>query len=143
MSNAITAIDIDPCDHYYSAHVVRRAHGFLGDAPAGTIEILCADCGALTGTLPASMTLAEADEYAGLSQDIGFAWESYGETVAQHRSESAAYGDSWPGAQVEIANMRQAIERSEARLDHLASVHGLLAWHGPVAPVVYSDDEPF
>ncbi len=140
MSNAT---DIDTCDHYYAGHVVRIAHGFLGDAPQGTIEILCSDCGAQTGTLPSTMTLREADEYAGLSQDIGFAWESYGETVAQHRGETAQFGDSWPGAQVEIANMRQAIERSERRLDHLASVHGLLAVHGPALPPVYDADEPF
>ena len=88
--------DIDACDHYYSAATVRLV--------VGLIEVLCASCGAVTGTLPATMTLAEADEYAGLSQDIGFAWESYGETVAQYRGECAHYGDAWPGAAIEVAN---------------------------------------
>lgn len=146
MSNAITTIltaVADLCDHYYSGHVVRRAHGFLGDAPAGTIEVLCADCGALTGTLPASLTLAEADERTGLAQSIDFGWESYGETVAQMRGEMAQFGDAWPGAQVEVAAIRRRLDEAEARLFHLDSVHGLLAVHGPALPPVWSDDEPF
>lgn len=34
------------CDHVGTDRVTRTAHGYLGDAPAGTIEILCGACGA-------------------------------------------------------------------------------------------------
>jgi hypothetical protein len=37
---------IEVCTHPAARRITRVAHGFLGDAPAGTIEILCADCGA-------------------------------------------------------------------------------------------------
>lgn len=37
--------DTDLCDHEGEGRVVRRAHGCLGDAPAGTLQTLCAGCG--------------------------------------------------------------------------------------------------
>jgi hypothetical protein len=35
-----------PCDHPAARRIERVAHGFLNDAPAGTVEVLCGDCGA-------------------------------------------------------------------------------------------------
>jgi hypothetical protein len=40
---------------------------------------------------------------------IGYALESYGETLSQHHAETAQFGDSWPGAQVELRERREAI----------------------------------
>lgn len=38
------ASEIEPCDH--SGETVQRvAHGYLGDAPRGTVQTLCVDCG--------------------------------------------------------------------------------------------------
>lgn len=44
MTNPITT-DLDLCDHIGTERHVRTAHGFLNDAPAGTKQNLCADCG--------------------------------------------------------------------------------------------------
>lgn len=41
------------CDHVNTERVTRTAHGYLGDAPAGTVETLCADCGAEVDHAPA------------------------------------------------------------------------------------------
>lgn len=35
--------------------------------------------------------------------------ENLGEVESQHQSETACYGDSWPGAQIEISNMGQCL----------------------------------
>lgn len=43
LSPALT--EPEACDH--SGDTVERvAHGYLGDAPAGTVELLCSECGA-------------------------------------------------------------------------------------------------
>lgn len=44
-----TPTTADTCDHVGAERVTRTAHGYLGDAPRGTAQILCGDCGA---TLP-------------------------------------------------------------------------------------------
>lgn len=55
--------------------------------------------------------------------------EVLAETVTQHRSETALYGDSWPGAQPQIARMHRALSLAEARL------HGLQATRDRLFPV--------
>lgn len=37
--------ELELCDHVDDERVERIAHGYLGDAPAGTRELLCAGCG--------------------------------------------------------------------------------------------------
>jgi hypothetical protein len=44
-TKSILWADVDePCDHQGDT-VIRVAHGYLADAPVGTVETLCADCG--------------------------------------------------------------------------------------------------
>lgn len=38
-----------PCGHTGET-TTRTAHGYLGDAPKGTVETLCADCGTVLAT---------------------------------------------------------------------------------------------
>ena len=40
---------------------------------------------------------------------MDFLVQQLGETQAQHNSETSLYGDSWPGAQLQIADMREQI----------------------------------
>ena len=40
-----------------------------------------------------------------------------GETIAQHRSETAMFGDSWPGAQIQIAEMQEHERELRARIE--------------------------
>lgn len=35
----------EPCDCVGTGRVTRVAHGYLGDAPRGTVQVLCAECG--------------------------------------------------------------------------------------------------
>jgi len=41
-----TAPSAEPCAHDGDT-IERTCHGYLGDAPASTVELLCIDCGAL------------------------------------------------------------------------------------------------
>lgn len=85
-----------------------------------------------------------------LAEHIGYAWESYSETVAQHRSETALYGDSWPGAQLEIASIKRTLEADEAEYTQLNAEYPV---YGPgydelwavrhAARVAAEADEPF
>ncbi len=42
--------------------------------------------------------------------------EHYGETYAQHRNETAQFGDSWPGAQIELSEMGASVRKLEAEI---------------------------
>lgn len=42
--------------------------------------------------------------------------QQYGEMYAEHRSETAMFGDSWPGAQPQLRAMRQTITRLEKQV---------------------------
>jgi hypothetical protein len=53
---------------------------------------------------------------AELEEAIEGAEECHADTVAQHRSESAMFGDSWPGARLQIEEARNAIEAMKAEL---------------------------
>ena len=58
-------------------------------------------------------TLSDEDIAEGLDA-IG---QGYGDTLTQHRSETALYGDSWPGAQIELAELKKELDRWEAEWD--------------------------
>jgi hypothetical protein len=75
-----------------------------------------------------------------LSDFIADTIEVLGETETQHRSECALYGDSWPGAQIQIQNIRDSLARQEAEWDRRHPA--------PAAPPVDDyeaghDDSPF
>lgn len=55
-------------------------------------------------------------EYRALLEELDIAIEMYGETRAQHINETAQFGDSWPGAQIELSEMASDIAKLEARL---------------------------
>ena len=55
--------DAELCDHrphpgtpWTGARTTRTAHGYLGDAPAGTIQTLCVDCGTVLASEPPAAT---------------------------------------------------------------------------------------
>jgi hypothetical protein len=77
-----------------------------------------------------------AEAYWGLCEQLG-------ETIAQHKGETALFGDSWPGAMRDIADLNEVIRKIEALLD---------AWpeYGPPIPAPYllnpttnNNEEPF
>ena len=43
--------------------------------------------------------------------------QQLGEIIAEHRSETAMFGDSWPGAQIQIADMQRVVRELEARIE--------------------------
>jgi hypothetical protein len=60
-----------------------------------------------------------AKRLAEVREALEGARECHGDTVAQHRSETAAFGDSWPGAQSQIAGQAKAIDALECELENL------------------------
>jgi hypothetical protein len=76
-----------------------------------------------------------------LSDTLADAYEAYCELLAEHRSETALFGDSWPGARVQLDGMRQNIAAMEAEQLQLASLLGMLEEHGPDVPT--TNEEPF
>ena len=44
-----------------------------------------------------------------IEEEIEMLTEILGETETQHLSECALYGDSWPGAQIQIENMKERL----------------------------------
>jgi len=67
--------------------------------------------------------LMTREEFIAYAHDAlsGDALEPLYDTISEHNSECAAFGDSWPGALVQIhASIRDvvAIERTLARLEH-------------------------
>lgn len=68
------------------------------------------------------------EDFDELCEALGYFHEQYGETYAEHRNETAMFGDSWPGAQLQLAEMSAAIRRAEA------VVAGHPSAGAPVAP---------
>lgn len=70
------------CDHRQPGdqHTVRVAHGYLGDAPAGTVQVLCGSCGLVLETFP-----------PGSDPDLCL------HLVQEERLEAELHGGSWPG----------------------------------------------
>jgi len=58
---------------------------------------------------------ADEVEYLRLCDDLDACREAYSENYAQHRSETALYGDSWPGAQIQLREVSNTISELEAR----------------------------
>lgn len=74
-----------------------------------------------------------------LSEAIYALGESYYESLAQHRSEMAAYGDSWPGAQVQLNRARRQLVALEAEYERRQQLLRKL----PTIPSYDNDNEPF
>ena len=53
---------------------------------------------------------------AELSEDLGGAEDCYYDTMAEHKGEVARFGDSWPGAQLQLQQMSRGIDAMEASL---------------------------
>lgn len=107
---------------------------------------LAADAARFSAAVDAAVAEARATfagySYDELAESHWMGHESYGETLAQFRSEVALYGDGWPGGALDLACMN-------ARLGVLGE---LLATHPdrpaptvPEAPVMSatSEEEPF
>lgn len=55
--------------------------------------------------------------YTELADELDQANEILGELICQHRSECALYGDSWPGAQIDIQKARGLFDRIRRELE--------------------------
>jgi hypothetical protein len=78
-----------------------------------------------------------------LSETLADTYECYSDLYAEHLNEIALFGDSWPGASVTLAGIRESIAIMEAEQLRLASFLGLLAEHGPNVPFDPTTEEPF
>ena len=56
------------------------------------------------------------DRVAELREEYDQTLEQLGETIAEHKSETALYGDSWPGAQLDIGRLQRAVSNLEGLL---------------------------
>lgn len=82
-------------------------------------------------TFPAAPPLASGT-YADLAECVDFVAESYGDMRAEHRGEVARFGDSWPGAQLQLASMRRDLEALELELaGHPDRLSHLRSWLPP------------
>ena len=88
---------------------------------------------------PAELDAAIADQF----EIVADAREVWLDLLAQHRSETAAYGDSWPGACHDIARAQAARQHAEHRLwDLLTERDTRFPFHGPIYTPTDSE-EPF
>ena len=53
------------------------------------------------------------------------AQDCYAETRSQHQAETAAFGDSWPGAALDVGRMRDGLDEAYRTADSFASALGL------------------
>ena len=51
-----------------------------------------------------------------LAEALDYLSQEYGETYSQHKGETARFGDSWPGAQIQLHNMWQNIRQVEIEI---------------------------
>ena len=87
---------------------------------------------------------AEEVEYLELCDDLDGCREALGEIEAQHRSETAAFGDSWPGAQIQIRDGRAHLAELEARFEaHPRTVADREASAAAIFERVAAEVEPF
>lgn len=70
-----------------------------------------------------------------LAQMVESCAETLGELETQHRSECAFAGDSWPGAQIQIQDTKDSLDRMATELRFRQS------WE-PAVEIVW-DDIPF
>lgn len=69
--------------------------------------------------------------------------EHYGETYAQHRNETAQFGDSWPGAQIELSEMGASVRKLEAEIEAHPDHNPLRSWDEKLSDDFTDDDIPF
>lgn len=70
------------------------------------------------------------DDYDIATMAVDEAGQSYGEIEGQHRSETAAFGDSWPGAQFDIARAHDYWVAAKAKLAEMDRDIGEIFWGG-------------
>ena len=74
-------------------------------------------------------------------------FENLGEIESQHQAEVNHYGDSWPGAQVQIAERREDLAKFDALYDQeFSDAEGYGPWpdqKGPDQKGYGFDDIPF
>lgn len=96
----------------------------------------------MTRTPAAQDAYAEARRLSDddLAEGIEALGTYYSETLAQHRNETALYGDSWPGAQVQL---RQALTHLDAYEAEYARRLAARPVYGPPVPPALHHEEPF
>lgn len=63
--------DCEPlCAHVGEERATRTAHGHLGDAPAGTVQVLCAACGTVLEEVPPAGAPITPEERADARQAL-------------------------------------------------------------------------
>jgi len=55
--------------------------------------------------------------YERLVEDYMIIREHAGEVECQHKSECAGFGDSWPGAAIQVANLKEAERKAKAAME--------------------------
>lgn len=100
------------------------------DTPAG---IFCADCvdwvahfdqpycGEVvpSPSTPAQFVLTVLND---VGEGMQWGAQAQAEIEAEHHGETARFGDSWPGAQIQIAHGRHSLKQAEARYAKLQSL---------------------
>ncbi len=100
---ALARAEASYCDHVGTERVERTAHGYLGDAPRGTRQTICVDC----GTILDAIAPARPDERAyheaigwlvGAIEDKhpGFV-QNQADRARGHNDPVAAVLDDWAG----------------------------------------------
>lgn len=101
------------CDHEGAERVTRTAHGYLGDAPAGTVQTLCADCG-----LVLEQYRYTGDPEAAVGDDPTPAERADAREAIRRcaplAAELAARRDAAPDALPRRRRVRELLERLEA-----------------------------
>lgn len=70
--------------------------------------------------------------------------EHYGETYAQHRNETKQFGDSWPGAQIELSEMSASVRKLEAEIEAHPDHKPPRSWDERLSDDSVNDDDiPF
>jgi len=66
-----------------------------------------------------------ADLLLFLQAEVDHSLDRIEEVVAQHNSEAAQFGDSWPGAQMQISDAFDSIRKGCQRINHYRQAFGL------------------
>ena len=68
-----------------------------------------------------------------LNEELEHGLDRIHEVVAQHNSEAAQFGDSWPGAQIQIRDSFDALREGCKQMNHLRNSFGLepITFHLP------------
>lgn len=96
--------------------------------------------------VPEPTTLVEAQaRYDELADELDAGYEALSEIEGQYRSEVAAFGDAWPGAAIQVADIKAALAATEAAREALTVAWPALLPPPPAPPVpgVPGLEEPF